>query len=152
MNLSARANTVEEQSDSIVVSFSAEWYPLFLGRKFKAILRKRIPRTVHPRLLYFHINAPVSAICGRAKIESMREISFSQATALSNELALAPAEITTYLADQASVGCYKVSQLEFAQSPVTIKELESKMVYHAPQSFFILSQTAKALIDKLAKF
>src|SRR5438128_629801 len=117
MKLSAKANTVNEQSDSIVVSFSSEWHPLLLGKKFGAVLRKRIPRTVHPRLLYFHINAPVSAICGRAEIESIREISFSQATALSKELALTPSEIATYLAGQVSVGCYKVSKIEFARSP-----------------------------------
>ncbi len=80
----AKASDVEEQSDGIVVSFGSEWYQPLCQRKFRAVIRKRIPKTLKPAWLYFHVNAPVSAICARAQIRAVRELKLDEANVLSH--------------------------------------------------------------------
>lgn len=140
------------QSDSIVVSFASTWQQPLVKGAFKAVIRKRIPKTLKPKWLYFHINSPVAAICGRAEIQSFCELTIAQAKAISTELALSPTEIDTYAGGSQFIGCYKLGRIELAQPALTLSTIAEHMVYHAPQSFFILSNAAKTVIDKLAGF
>lgn len=150
--LVAKATNLEEQSDSVVVSFGAEWHEPLLARRFSSVIRKRVPKTLHPQWLYFHINAPISAISGRAAIIAIKEVTLPQAVKLTKELALPVADIEKYFAGDRSVGCYELGTIHFPMKPLTIRELAESMVYHAPQSFFILSKRAKVVIDGLAGF
>ncbi|MCL4785387.1 MAG: hypothetical protein KJ070_01135 [Verrucomicrobia bacterium] len=148
----AKATTPEEQSDGIVVSFAAEWHQPLLGKKFTAVIRKRVPKTVKSRWLYFHINAPVCAICGRAEICSIDDIDLKEAQLLSKELALQPAEITAYFGGDKTVGCYRLGHIALTNNELSKQTLSSRLTYHPPQSFFILSHAAKKIIDSLAGF
>jgi predicted transcriptional regulator len=151
-SLVAKATSLEEQSDSVVVSFGAEWHELLLKKQFTAVIRKRVPKSLHAKWLYFHVNAPISAISARAAIRAIKEVTLPQAVKLTNELALPVADIESYFAGDTSVGCYELGQIVFPMKPLTIRELAESMVYHAPQSFFILSREAKTAIDRLAGF
>ena len=58
----AKAINTADQSDGIVVSFGADWHERLLEGRFTAVIRKRVPKTVTPKWLYFHINSPVKRI------------------------------------------------------------------------------------------
>ncbi len=150
--LSAKARTVAEQSDAIVVSFAAHWRKPLLQQSFNAVIRKRIPRTLLPKWLYFHINSPISAICARAQIESCQEISIEAACMVSGNLALSEDEVRAYADGSPTIGCYRLKTIARAAHPVSSSELAQRMKYYAPQSFFILSKAARSIVDELASF
>ena len=77
--LLAKATSVEEQSDSVVVSFGAEWHEPLLRERFTAVIRKRVPKSLDAKWLYFHVNAPISAIAARAEIRAIKEMPSQQA-------------------------------------------------------------------------
>lgn len=148
----AKATSLAEQSDSIVVSFGAEWHEHLLARKFSIVIRKRIPKHGSFRWLYFHINNPVSAICARAPIEKIFTATTQEAVALAKKIHLAPAEITAYIGAGSGIGSYQIGDIQMALKPVTTADLASRMIYHPPQSFFIMSKEAKAIMDDMTGF
>jgi len=150
--IAAKAETIDEQSDGIVVSFASAWRQPLLKKKFKAVIRKRIPKTIKPRWLYFHINSPLGAICARSEILSILELSPTQARARAQEFALSAKAVDDYVSDDISIGCYELGQITTAIRDLTSEELNQHMTYHPPQSCLILSLTAKQLIDGLAGF
>jgi predicted transcriptional regulator len=150
--IAAKATKPEEQSDGIVVSFAAEWHQPLLDNKFSVVIRKRVPKTVKSRWLYFHINAPVCAICGRAEIRLIDEIDLNQALSMSAKLALSPNDIIAYFGDDKIIGCYRLGKISFTKTALTKEALCTQLAYHPPQSFFILSHDAKRIIDSLAGF
>lgn len=149
---SAKAQNAEERSDSIIVSFGAEWLDPLLKRAFSVVIRKRIPKTFTAKWMYFHVNSPVSAICGRGSIESTIELTAKEVVRLSKEITLPPAEITAYLGSEAKIGVYRLGVIQIANTSVTTEVLGQVLSYHPPQSFLILSERAKAIVDRLAGF
>lgn len=150
--IAAKATTPEEQSDSIVVSFASDWHQPLLNKSFSAVIRKRVPKTVKSHWLYFHINAPVCAICARSEILRIDEIDLKTALSLSDSLALSPNDITLYFGAEKFIGCYKLGRIFFTKHALTKEAICKRLTYHPPQSFFILSRAAKSVIDSLAGF
>jgi len=150
--ISAKAINVADQSNAIVVSFAAQWHTPLLQQSFNAVIRKRIPRTLQPKWLYFHINSPVGAICARAQLESCQEISIDDACEKCGDLALSEAEVRAYADGNQTIGCYLLKNIAKATHPIPSSELSESLKYYAPQSFFILSKAAKSIIDQLAAF
>jgi predicted transcriptional regulator len=148
----AKAMTREEQSDAIVVSFAAQWHRPLTKKTFTVVLRKRIPQVSQFRWLYFHLNSPLSAICGRALIKKTSAITKTEAVALRKAINLSALEIESYVGKDATIGCYELGRVEVLSQPVPASELSSRLVYHPPQSFFILSKNAKHVINEMAGF
>ena len=119
----AKATTQELQSDAIVVSFVSEWYSRIKRKSFKVVIRKRVPKKIKPRWLYFHVNAPISAICACAEIISVNNISFSEATKLSHQIDMSEAEIHKYFGQEKFVGCYLLGKVLFPENEVGTQEL-----------------------------
>jgi predicted transcriptional regulator len=111
-----------------------------------------VPTSIQPRWLYFHINAPKSAICTRAEIRSVENINRAKAIQIARELDLSEEEIRNYFGGQELVGCYRLGKIDFPDREVTVEEIAAHMVYHPPQSFFVLSKAAKELLDQLCGF
>jgi predicted transcriptional regulator len=148
----AKATTPAEQSDSIVVSFAAEWHQYMLAKAFSVVIRKRIPKSKLFNWLYFHINSPISAICGRAEIEKIFSATAEEAFNLTKQINLSVAEIASYIGGDNSVGCYKLGTFQSCAKPVPIRTLATRLACYPPQSFFILSKQAKEIVDQLAGF
>jgi len=148
----AKATTDAEQSNAIVVSFAARWHQHLLAQDFSSVIRKRIPKYKTFEWLYFHINNPVGAICGRAQIETITILTTELAIASGREINLSASEINSYISGDGHVGCYKLGAFQFSNKPVHTTELAARMIYHPPQSFFILSKRAKELVDQMAGF
>lgn len=148
----AKATSAAEQSDAIVVSFEANWHQHLLAKDFSVVIRKRVPKASSFTWLYFHINSPLSAICARAPILKIFNASPKQAVALAKEINLTPAEISSYLRGDSTIGCYKLGPFQFGKGPVTTTTLATRLAYYPPQSFVILSKQAKGIIDRFAGF
>ena len=145
----AKAVSRESRSEAIVVSFGSEWYDSLRGKRFTAVIRKRVPSNFQPRFLYFHMNSPRSAICARAEILSVEVIDRARALEIRHELDLSEEQILRYFGALESMGCYRLGQIFFPDSDVTSEQIAAHMVYHPPQSFFVLSNDAKDLLDRL---
>jgi predicted transcriptional regulator len=149
-SLRAKAMNKTEECDAVVVSFGAGSYQPLLERRFKAVIRKRVPRTLNPRWIYIHVNAPISAICARAEVLRIEHLRLEQVIELARDLDMSVADIKAYV--DSAIGCYFLGQIEFPRTRLTVKELTERMVYHPPQSFFVLSGEAKKVIDEMANF
>ena len=148
----AKATTVDDQSDAIVVSFGVEWQKQIIAKDFSIVIRKRVPKAATFKWLYFHVNNPIGAICARAKIDKVFTATAKEALAFANCIHLSPADITAYLAGDNSIGCYQLGAFQFPLQPLAAVEISARMVYHPPQSFFIISKQAKIIIDQMAGF
>ena len=148
----AKAVDPESRSEAIVVSFGSEWDESLRGKRFTAVIRKRVPASTQPRWLYFHINAPKSAICARAEILSVEMIDRSEALQIKRELDLSEERILKYFEGQESMGCYRLGKIVFSDGDVTTEQISAHMVYYPPQSFFVLSKDAKEILDRLCGF
>lgn len=148
----AKAVDPESRSDAIVVSFGSEWYKSLRAKRFTAVIRKRVPTSTQPRWLYFHINTPKSAICARTAIRSVENIDRAKAIQIAHELDLSKEKIRNYVAGHELVGCYRLGKIDFPDREVSVEEIVAHMVYHPPQSFFVLSRTAKERLDQLCGF
>lgn len=148
----AKAVDPESRSEAIVVSFGSEWYESLRARRFTAVIRKRVPASIQPRWLYFHINSPKSAICARAEIHSVEIIDRASALQIRRELDISQEQILDYFGGQTSMGCYRLGKIFLPDREVAGEQISAHMVYHAPQSFFMLSKDAKELLDRLCGF
>jgi predicted transcriptional regulator len=142
----------EEQSDAIVVSFDAQWHTRLRDKAFSIVLRKRIPQVSTFKWLYFHLNNPLSAIYGRALINRTFAVTKSEAVRLRKAINLSSAEIESYIGKDPTIGCYELGRVELTPRPVPARELSTRLVYHPPQSFFIISKKAKQVIDEMVGF
>ena len=140
------------RSDAIVVSFGFQWYERLKQCAFTAVIRKRIPIGVQPRWLYFHVNAPKSAICARAKISSVEHIGLAEAGRDAESIAMRPADIGRYFGARGAIGIYRLGAIEHAEHEVSSGELRTLLSYHAPQSFFVLSIEGRRVVDDLCNF
>ena len=148
----AKAMGPEEQSDAIVVSFGAEWHKQLTAKQFSVVIRKRVPKSTSFKWLYFHVNSPIGAICARAAIKTIFTATAKEAVKLAGKINLTPEEITEYIGNDASIGCYEIARFQFAKASLTTAVLGTRLTYYAPQSFFILSKPAKLRIDQMAVF
>lgn len=148
----AKAVDPESRSDAIVVSFGWEWYESLRAKRFTAAIRKRVPASTQPRWLYFHMNSPKSAVCARAEILSIEMIDRSGAVLIRRELDLSEERILKYFGERGSMGCYRLGKIAFPEREVTSDQIAAHMVYHPPQSFFVLSKDAKKALDRLCGF
>ncbi len=148
----AKAVNTEARSDAIVVSFGAEWYESLRAKRFTAVIRKRVPTSIKPRWLYFHMNSPKSAICARAEVVSVEMIDRERALQISRELNLPEEQIIKYFGSQEWMGCYRLGEIDFPERDMTHHQLAVHMVYHPPQSFFVLSKNGREVLDSLCGF
>jgi predicted transcriptional regulator len=148
----ATAKTEDTRSDGIVVSFNREWYEKVKTGTFSAIIRRAVPTAIRPRWLYFHINHPIKAICGRAQIHSVRRINREIALTSARELDLSLVEIDEYVGDRKTIGIYEIGTIELCKEEISVSRLAESLIYHPPQSYFVLSNAAKRIIDDLGGF
>lgn len=150
--IAAKAITSDPRSDAVVVSFDVSWYENLRKKAFSAVIRKRIPTSIRPNWLYFHINCPKSAICARARLESIDHLDFNSAIKIGNKLSLSREDIVAYLGSDHAVGVYWIKDIDFPRTEVSTNQLRKRMVYNPPQSFFFLSPEAKRMIDEMCGF
>jgi len=147
----AKASSAEDRSGAIIVSFDSRWHDALNSGRISCIIRKRIPKDAY-EWLYVHVNSPIGAICGRAKINSACGITLIEAVNLADEIGLSEKEISSYVGNGNSIGCYRIGSFELAMNPKKTGEINKLVNYNPPQSFLILSKPAKQIIDEMSEF
>jgi predicted transcriptional regulator len=150
--ITAKANEKSEMSDAIVVSFSSFWKVHIEEKRFSAIIRKRVPLKIQPKWIYFHVNAPVGEICGRALIKSVTQLSKGAAIKNGDRLMLSKKEILNYIGNDDTIGFYDISKIEIAKNAFNTASVKERMSYHPPQSFFYISQDGLKIINDFCEF
>ena len=151
-DISAKAETPDQQCGVVVVSFDDTGAKPIQAGLAKCVIRKRVPKTTAAEWLYVYVNSPVCAIVARAAISKVDSVSLRAALNLSKDLCLSPDAITQYFEGADSVGIYRLKHIEIASKPPTLEWLRDQMIFHPPQSFLFLSVTAKKIIDSAASF
>lgn len=149
--INAKASGIEDRSNAIIVSFDSRWHDAITNGRIGAIIRKRIPKDVY-EWLYVHINSPIGAICGRTKIKRICNLTIAEAINLSDEIRLSAKDISAYVGRANSIGCYKIGLFELAKNPQKTEIINRTIYYNPPQSFLILSKSAKKIIDDNSEF
>lgn len=148
----AKALTLDERSNAIIVSFDSKWHQPFLNSEFSVVIRKRVPRDRTFEWIYAHIKSPIGAICGRARIKSIGTMGADQALSLYKSINLSKDEIAEYISGEDSIGFYAIDQYEIAINPANTELINDYLKYSPPQSFTILSTVAKKTIDEICGF
>lgn len=148
----AKALTLDERSNAIIVSFDSKWHQPFLNSEFSVVIRKRVPRDRTFEWIYAHIKSPVGAICGRARIKRIGTMAPDQAANLFKSINLSKNEIIQYISGDGAIGFYEIGQFYVAAKPARTDEINKYINYNPPQSFTILSTVAKKTIDALCGF
>lgn len=145
----AKAISKDETSDAILVSFGCEWLKKIKEKEVSLVIRRRAPVKIEPRLMYMHFNYPCGAICARAKIESLEKISLNTALENVEQLSLTKEEVSKYFGVLDDIYCYKISDIVFSEKPITTSEFNSRLRYHPPQSFIVLSIEATMVLNEM---
>lgn len=148
----AKALTLEQRSNAIIVSFDSKWLKPFRKSEFSVVIRKRAPRDRTFEWLYAHIKSPVGAICGRARINDIGTMKADEAVEISMNISLSKKEIMDYISGESSIGFYEIGKFEIAENPAHTKNINEYIKYSPPQSFTILSKFAKRTIDSICGF
>lgn len=148
----AKALTLDERSNAIIVSFDSKWYQPFQNSEFSVVIRKRVPRDRTFEWIYAHIKSPIGAICGRARIKSIGTMEADKAINLFESIRLSKKDIIEYISGDDTVGYYEIGQYDAAISPVKTDTINNYIKYSPPQSFTILSIAAKQAIDAMCGF
>ena len=147
--ISAKANRIEDRSNSIIVSFGALDAKRLLTCQSSLVLRKRIPTYGGVEFLYVHAKAPVKSIVGRAEIKRMYFQPVEDLLRRAPEAGMNDDEILKYAGRQQLLGCYELTRITEFRTPLLAAELNLTMKYHPPQSFVNLSNATKQLIDQI---
>lgn len=127
VRFNSKAANIEDQTDSVVISFDAKWHNLILEHAFRIVIRKRIPKKIDP-----------------AYLEELLKFQ--------HEICLSDDEIRDYASGRDYIGCYQLGEFQNAKKPITITELNKTLLYYPPQNFLVLSKSGKEIIDGLAGF
>ena len=150
--ITAKANEISEMSNAIVVSFSSFWKTHIEEKRFSAIIRKRVPLKIQPKWIYFHVNAPVGEICGRALIKNVTQLSKGAALKYSDRLMLSKTDLLEYIGSDDSIGFYDIENIELAKNAFNTSAIKEKMAYYPPQSFFYISHDGLKIINEFCGF
>lgn len=142
----------QSEEKSVLVPFEAKWQRQLAENCIRGVLRKRVPKERSYEWIYIYMNAPISAVCFRGRLEHVVDITKESAFEKASAICLSEHEITRYFGNRESVGYYAIQQIEVAQTPVTLAQLSRLLHLHPPQGFLILSSVAKSVIDSNANF
>ena len=81
-----RATSEDTRSESILVSFSAKWRRAIEAGTIRAVIRKRVPSSTNPAIMYLYVGSPEKAIVARASISRVVQIPVSEAICLNKDL------------------------------------------------------------------
>jgi predicted transcriptional regulator len=135
---------------AVVYSFKAKWDRLIRKGDINLFFRKNAPSTV-PRRVYFYVGAPIKQIVGWAEITDIALVAKEEAFGLAGAGAIDVDELRTYLANRSSVSVIRTRKITLLTNPVTLHEVQQKLVFHPPQSFCQLTEDDENVIQELGR-
>lgn len=141
-----------DRSNAIILSFGAKWAAPIRTCSLKWVIRKRVPAAINPDFVYFHVNAPVSAIIARGRVETIDQVPSAFAVEQSQNLQMAKSDIRAYVGDASTIGFFRFDQIELASKTASLADLREELIYFPPQSFSFISRQALPIIDRVCGF
>lgn len=146
-----KAQTAEQRSEDILVSFASKWRTPLLNNAVKCVFRRRYPKTFVPKRLVIYLAAPQSEIVGYFEIKDLRSMKFDEALALRSVSGVSDKELKDYYQGYDEMGCYTVRQAKIYDSPIKLALLRSEWGFYPPQSFVSLSISASDWVDRISE-
>lgn len=141
--------TIKNNNASVVYSFEGRWEEALRKGKVRVFFRKRRP-TKLPRRVFFYVGVPVKAIIGFAEVESINNISLSEAVAIKILGAITENELIRYIGQDGKVSAIRVGTPILFAKPIDLFELKESFSFNPPQSFTIMDDAFEAaLIGKI---
>jgi predicted transcriptional regulator len=147
----AKSLSTQQNSTSIVVSFDDKWEEYFANESIKYFIRKRLPKTFQPDTFYAYFSSPLSRISCIANIESITNESVEDVLRISEKLLMSKAEIELYCEGYKTVSLCEIGKVLYFKKPIPMKTLKENLIFFPPQSFLILSEQGKEIIENLSK-
>ncbi|MET1755524.1 hypothetical protein ABVV53_08635 [Novosphingobium sp. RD2P27] len=147
-----RPANADDRSNAVILSFGAKWADPIKRGATTWVIRKRVPLVTKPEFVYFHVNAPVSAIIARGRVGTIERVSANFAAEHHQYLEMTKSDILSYVGDSPTIGLLKFESVEIAPKVATMSELIKMLEYFAPQSFSFVSRKALPIIDKACGF
>ena len=142
----------DDRSNAVILSFGAKWANPIKRGAITWVIRKRVPLVTKPEFVYFHVNAPVSAIIARGKVGTIERVSATFAAEHHQYLEMTKGDILSYVGNCPTIGLLRFESIDIAPKAATITELTQTLEYFAPQSFSFVSREALPIIDKACGF
>ena len=142
----------EQTAEAVVVSFHSSWQEKIRKSAFTTILRKRIPILARPKRIYFHVNSPIGAICARAEIREIKNISKIEALNLENSINLSAEKIQKYIGSANQIGAYFISHIDYAPHEAKSRDINCEFRYYPPQSFVSLGKNHEEKIVNICRY
>ena len=137
-----RADSLDERSGDILVSFDSKWRDRLKSRVIEYVLRRRYPKSFSPRRMYLYVGAPHSELIGFVHVNALRTISLNEGIRILANTGLTTRELESYFTGYEDLGCYAVSPATFFKQPLSLETLRTGSGFSPPQSFVALSQRA----------
>jgi len=147
-----RPTDADDRSNAIILSFGAKWAGPIKTGSLKWVIRKRVPLAMGPEFVYFHVNAPISAIIARGRVRKIEQVSPAFVVEHSQNLQMSKNDILSYAGDASTIGLFRFDQIELASRAATLADLRQELEYFPPQSFSFVSRQALPIIDKVCGF
>jgi hypothetical protein len=142
----------EQTAEAVVVSFHSSWQEKIRKSAFTTILRKKIPVIARPQRMYFHVKSPIGAICARARIREIKNISKAEALNLELSINLSTEKILQYIGNASHIGAYFIADIYYAPCEAKLRDINCEFPYYPPQSFVSLSADREEKIINICKF
>jgi predicted transcriptional regulator len=147
-----RPASPDDRSNAIILSFGPKWADPIKRGAMTWVIRKRVPLVTKPEFVYFHVNAPVSAIIARGRVSTIERVSANFAAEHHQYLEMTKSDILSYVGSDPTIGLFKFDRIEIAPKAAKMPELAEVLEYFAPQSFSFVSRAALPIIDKVCGF
>ena len=139
-------NTESHPNGAIIVAINAKWKPIFETNQPSSIIRRRVPsRNVSS--LYFYFNTPISAICAKCTVLSVKPVSLQRAISAKNELMMTKVDIEQYFGNRSSLWVYNFTALLYSNVKIGSNDPSAPILYNPPQNFQWIDTETCQLID-----
>lgn len=142
-----KANSPDDRSGDILVSFSNEWFKRIDGRDISAVFRRRTPRAFTTNRLFIYLGSPASCLVGFANVRELLEIDLNGALALAKQAGLIETDIRNYFSGRDTIGCYRIGEIFLFNKVIPLIKLRKSAGFTPPQSFLFLSKKASHWLD-----
>ena len=116
-----KADSVDNSSDSIVVSFSNHWEEKLESGIVKLVFRRRFPKSFHAKKVYLYVGSPRSSFIGVADIESVEAFSFQKALEERENAAISEGDLEKYFKGYEEIGGYRLSKIRLFETPLALR-------------------------------
>lgn len=137
---------------AIVLPFSSRWKEDVTAGHVKVVFRKKGPSArAAPQWAYAYFGSPISAICAKLRLDSIKTLPLHEALQLSRDGLLTEEELENYAGDTGALCVFRVGQCILGEHTVGMTELFEKFGFQPTPSFVAISDEGIRQLDLVMK-